>query len=62
MRAWCRSLVLVALVGAGSVSAAPAAGVAIRDIGFKMKNLELPSGMRIVVEEDRTQPLVATAR
>ncbi len=37
---------LVALLAAGSVSAVPPPGVAIRDIGFKMKNLELPSGKR----------------
>lgn len=50
---------LALLAGAGAL-AAPPDGVVIRgDVGFKMANLVLPSGMRIVVEEDRTQPLVA---
>ena len=43
----------------GRALAAPPDGVVIRDIGFKMANLVLPSGMRIVVEEDHSQPLVA---
>ncbi len=53
-----RGLTVAALVGAASASALPP-GVAIREIGFEMKNLELPSGMRIVIEEDHSQPLVA---
>jgi zinc protease len=44
---------------AGSALAAPPDGVVIRDIGFKMANVVLPSGMRIVVEEDHSQSLVA---
>jgi len=51
-------LLAAALLGAGSAAATPA-GLAIRDLSFKMKSLELPSGMRIVIEEDHSQPLVA---
>ncbi len=49
---------MVALLAAAGANALPQ-GVAIREIGFETKNFELPSGMRIVIEEDRSQPLVA---
>jgi zinc protease len=51
--------VLAALLAANSVFAVPPDRVVIRDIGFKMLNVVLPSGIRIVVEEDPSQPLVA---
>lgn len=47
------------LLGAGSASALPPSAVVMRNISFRMKTLDLPSGMRIVVEEDHSQPLVA---
>jgi zinc protease len=55
---WRLPLVL-GILAATSVLATPPNGVVIRDVSFKMGNLELPSGMRIVIEEDRSQPLVA---
>jgi zinc protease len=55
-----RAAAWVGLLLAGSAVAVPPDGVVIRgDVGFRMVNLVLPSGMRIVVEEDRSQPLVA---
>jgi zinc protease len=55
-----RGLVLAVFLLAAPALATPPDGVVIRgDFGFKMVNLVLPSGMRIVVEEDRSQPLVA---
>lgn len=54
--------VVLAWVGLGMASSAlavPPDGVVLRDMSFKMANLVLPSGMRIVVEEDHSQPLVA---
>lgn len=53
------ALPLASVLWASSASAAPPDGVVLRDIGFKMANVVLPSGMRIVVEEDHSQPLVA---
>jgi zinc protease len=58
LKRWRGALVL-GLLAAAPVLAAPPDGVVIRDIAFKMRNLELPSGMRIIIEEDRSQPLVA---
>jgi len=58
LRYW-RSAALAGLLVASPALAVPPDGVVIRDIGFKMANLVLPSGMRIVVEEDHSQPLVA---
>lgn len=55
-----RGLVFAAaLLLAASTSAMPGPGVAMRGLVFRTKTLDLPSGMRIVVEEDRSQPLVA---
>jgi zinc protease len=54
-----RTLVLASVFAVSTALAVPPDRVLIRDIGFKMVNLELPSGMRIVVEEDRSQQLVA---
>jgi zinc protease len=55
-----RGPALAGLLWAGYALAVPPDGVVIRgDVAFKMVNLVLPSGMRIVVEEDRSQPLVA---
>jgi len=61
MRRWAgwRVLGLVGLLLAGRSMATPPNGVVIRDIGFRMANVVLPSGMRIVIEEDHSQPLVA---
>jgi len=55
---WLR-FVLPAVIAAGSARALPGPGVAMRDLGFKTGKLDLPSGMRIVIEEDHSQPLVA---
>src|SRR5271154_7001086 len=58
LKSW-RGALLLGVLAAGPVLATPPNGVVIRDVSFKMGDLELPSGMRIVIEEDRSQPLVA---
>jgi zinc protease len=52
-------LALLTALALGDAQALPGPGVAMRDITFKVGKLELPSGMRIVVEEDHSQPIVA---
>lgn len=54
-----RAPLLAGVLAASHGLAFPPDGVVIRDVAFKMGDLELPSGMRIVIEEDRSQPLVA---
>src|SRR5450631_1840027 len=54
-----RGRLLAGVLAASNGLAAPPDGVVMRDVAVKMGDLELPSGMRIIIEEDRSQPLVA---
>ncbi len=47
------------MVLAGDATAGPAATVSIGESPDKIGSIDLPSGMRIVIEEDRSKPVVA---
>jgi len=49
---------IAALLLAGSVRAGPATAVSIGASPDKLGSIELPSGMRIVIEEDHSKPVV----
>lgn len=50
---------LGAALAAGAGIAAPASGVKVGESKDKLGTIELPSGMRIVIEEDHSKPVVA---
>ncbi len=54
-----RMSVVVAVLAAGSVGAGPASGVSVGQSTDKLGAIDLPSGMRIVIEEDHSKPIVA---
>jgi zinc protease len=57
--AWLWTLLpLLAALPGGDAQALPGPGVSMRDFGFKVGKLDLPSGMRIFIEEDHSQPIV----
>lgn len=57
---WYRMLrVCVVVVPLTSGSAFAASGVSVGQSSDKLGTIDLPSGMRIVIEEDRTKPVVA---
>jgi zinc protease len=52
-------LVVVLVLVSGLADAKPVAGVALGPSTDKLGTIDLPSGMRIVIEEDHSKPLVA---
>ena len=53
-------LVLAALALSACATALPSRGqVLMRDVSFPLRDFRLPSGLRVVVEEDRRSPVVA---
>lgn len=54
-----RLFLVGAALAAGAAVGEPASGVKVGDSTDKMATIDLPSGMRIVIEEDRSKPVVA---
>ncbi len=53
-------IVVLALVLSACATALPSRGqVVMRDVSFPLRDFRLPSGLRVVVEEDRRSPVVA---
>jgi zinc protease len=54
-----RLWVFAAIFASGSAYAGPASGVSVGQSTDKLGTIDLPSGMRIVIEEDHSKPVVA---
>jgi zinc protease len=54
-----RVCIFAAVLAAGSAAASPPSGVSVGQSTDKLGTIDLPSGMRIVIEEDHSKPVVA---
>jgi zinc protease len=58
MKPW-RGWWLVAMLGGAASAQDLPTKMEVRDVAYQVRTLDLPSGMRIVLEQDRSRPLVA---